>query len=116
MSTLLLATGCSTRPPGLLALGTGPFWSVSATSIRSRNRDSMRAEGCLIEINAATNIMASTFKGSHGPDAAELSHAERFELDGQVGFAHSGRSSGEKPFHSEEVYVEHDKRLSRAHF
>ena len=76
----------------------------------TRNRDSMRAEGCLMEINAATNIYGFTFEGLMGQMPRSFPDAERFELDGQAAL-HIRRSSGDSPFDSEQVYVEHDHRL-----
>jgi hypothetical protein len=76
----------------------------------TRNRDSMRAEGCLIEINAATNIYGFTFEGLMSQMPRSFPDAERFELDGQAALR-IRRGSAENPFDSEEVYVEHDYRL-----
>jgi hypothetical protein len=76
----------------------------------TRNRSSMRAQGCLIEINAATNIYGFTFEGLMGQMPRSFPDAEQFELDGQAALR-VRRSSGENPFDSEEVYVEHDHRL-----
>jgi hypothetical protein len=76
----------------------------------TRNRDGMRAEGCLVEINAATNIYGFTFEDLMGQMPRSFPDAERFELDGQEALR-IRRSSGENPFDSEEVYVEHDERL-----
>ena len=76
----------------------------------THNRNSMRAEGCLIEINAATNIYGFTFEGLMSQLPLSFPDAERFELDGQPALR-VRRGSGENPFDSEEVYVEHDHRL-----
>jgi hypothetical protein len=76
----------------------------------THNRNSMRAEGCLIEINAATNIYGFTFEGLMGQMPRSFPDAERFELDGQAALR-VRRGTGEKLFDSEEVYVEHDHRL-----
>jgi hypothetical protein len=76
----------------------------------SHNRSGMRAEGCLIEINAATNIYGFTFEGLIGQMPRSFPDAERFELDGQPALR-VRRGSAENPFDSEEVYVEHDQRL-----
>ena len=76
----------------------------------THNQNSMRAEGCLIEINAATNIYGFTFEGLMGQMPRSFPDAERFELDGQEALR-VRHSSGENPFESEEVYAEHDDRL-----
>jgi len=76
----------------------------------SHNRSSMRDEGCLIEINAATNIFGFTFDGLIAQMPRSFPDAERFELDGQPALR-VRRGSTENPFDSEEVYVEHDQRL-----
>jgi hypothetical protein len=99
-------TGFGNRP--LLA-------SFSDLDPGTRNRDSLRAEGCLIEINAATNIYGFTFEGLMSQLPQSFPDAERFELDGQTALR-VRRSSGENPFDSEEVYVEHDHRLFQITF
>jgi hypothetical protein len=76
----------------------------------SHNRNSMRAGGCLIEINAATNIYGFTFEGIMSQLPQSFPDAQRFELDGQPALR-VRHSSGENPFDSEVVYVEHDHRL-----
>ena len=76
----------------------------------THNRNSMRAEGCLSEINAATNIYGLTFEGLMSQMPRSFPDAEQFELDGQAA-VWVRRSSGESPFDSEEVYAEHDHRL-----
>lgn len=76
----------------------------------AHNRKSMRAEGCLIEINAATNIYGFTFEGLMSQLPRSFPDAERFELDGQAALR-VRHGSGENPFDSEEVYVEDDHRL-----
>jgi hypothetical protein len=76
----------------------------------SHNRNSLRAEGCLIEINAATNIYGFTYEGLMSQMPQSFADAERFELDGQAALR-VRRGSGENPFDSEEVYVEQDHRL-----
>jgi hypothetical protein len=76
----------------------------------TRNRDSMRTEGCLIEINAATNIYGFTFEGLMSQTPRSFPDAEQFELDGQTALR-VRRSGQESPFDSEEVYVEYDHRL-----
>ena len=81
----------------------------------THNRNSMRAKGCLIEINAAANIYGFTFEGLMSQVPRSFPDAERFELDGQTALR-VRRSSGENPFDSEEVYVEHDHRLFQITF
>ena len=76
----------------------------------THNRHSTRAEGCLIEINAATNLYGFTFEGLMSQMPRSFPDSESFELDGQTALR-VRRSSGENPFDSEEVYVEHDHRL-----
>jgi hypothetical protein len=76
----------------------------------THNRDSMRSEGCLIEINAATNIYGFTFEGLMAQLPGSFPDAEQFELDGQAALR-VRRGSEENAFESEEVYVEHDNRL-----
>jgi hypothetical protein len=76
----------------------------------SHNRSSMRAGGCLIEINAATNIYGFTFEGIMAQLPRSFPDAERFELDGQPALR-VRHSSGENPFDGEVVYVQHDDRL-----
>ncbi|MFC2015493.1 hypothetical protein ACFLUM_01010 [Chloroflexota bacterium] len=76
----------------------------------THNRNSMRAEGCLIEINAATSIHGFGFKELMGQLPLSFPSAEEFELDGQAAFLVK-RSSGDNPFDSEAVYVGHEDRL-----
>jgi hypothetical protein len=76
----------------------------------THNRNSMRAGGCLIEINAATNIYGFTLEGLMSQMPRSFPDAERFELDGQAALR-VRRGGGENPFDSEEVHVEHDQRL-----
>jgi hypothetical protein len=76
----------------------------------NHNRNSMRAQGCLIEINAAANIYGFTFEALMSQMPRSFPDAEPFELDGQAALR-IRHSSGENPFYSEEVYVEHDHRL-----
>jgi hypothetical protein len=84
--------------------------SFSDLDSGTHNRNSMRAEGCLIEINAATNIYGFTFEGIMGQLPRSFPDAQRFELDGQPALR-ARRGGGESPFDSEQVYVEHDHRL-----
>ena len=81
----------------------------------THNRNSMRAEGCLIEINAAANIYGYTFDGLMSQMPRSFPDAEQFELDGQPALR-IRRSSGENPFDSELVYTEHDHRLFQITF
>jgi hypothetical protein len=76
----------------------------------THNRNSMRAEGCLIEINAATNIYGFGFDELMSQLPLSFPSAEPFELDGQPSLLIK-RSSGDNPFDSEIVYVVHDDRL-----
>ncbi len=84
--------------------------SFSSLDPGSHNRDSMRAQGCLIEINAATNIFGFTFEGIMSQLPRSFPDAQQFELDGQPALR-VRHGSGENPFASEVVYVEHDHRL-----
>lgn len=81
----------------------------------THNRHSMRAEGCLIEINAAANIYGYTFEGLMSQMPRSFPDTEQFELDGQSALR-LRRSSGENPFDSELVYTEHDHRLFQITF
>jgi hypothetical protein len=76
----------------------------------SHNRISMRAEGCLIEVNAGTNIYGFTFDDLMAQMPRSFPNAERFELGGEPALR-ARASSGDNPFDSEQVYVEHDGRL-----
>ena len=76
----------------------------------THNRNSMRAEGCLIEINAAANIYGFTFEGLMSQAPRSFPDSEPFELDGQPALR-VRRSSGDNPFDSEVVFAEHDHRL-----
>jgi hypothetical protein len=84
--------------------------SISDLDPGSHNRDTMRAIGCLIEVNAATNIYGFTFEGLMGQMPRSFPDAEQFELDGQAALR-VRPGSGENPFESERIYVEHDQRL-----
>jgi hypothetical protein len=99
-------------PPGwYTGFGNRPLLvSFSDLDPGTHNRNSMRDEGCLIEINAATNLYGFTLEGLMGQMPRSFPDAERFELDGQAALR-VRRSSGGNPFDSEEVYAEHDHRL-----
>ncbi len=74
------------------------------------NRLSMRAEGCLIEINAAVNIHGFTFDDLMSQSPRSFPNAERFELGGESALR-VRVSSADNPFDGEDVYVGHDGRL-----
>lgn len=76
----------------------------------THNRDSMRIEGCLIEVNALANIYGFTFQDLAAQMPRSFGNAEHFDLDGEP--AVRARSSGEERlFESEWVFVQHDDRL-----
>ena len=76
----------------------------------SHNRLSMRAEGCLIEIRASTNVYAFTLQDMSGQLPKTFQGAEELDLGGEPALRVQ-RSSEENPFESEVVYVGHDDRL-----
>jgi hypothetical protein len=84
--------------------------SLSDLDPGTHNRDSMRREGCLIEINAEINIYGFTFEDVMGQMPRSFPDAQPFELDGQPALRVQ-RSSGDNPYDSELVYVEHENRL-----
>jgi hypothetical protein len=76
----------------------------------THNRQSMWAEGCLIEINALANIYGFTFQDLAVQMPRSFDNAEHFDLDGEL--AVRARTSSEaSPFESEWVFVQHDDRL-----
>jgi hypothetical protein len=76
----------------------------------SHNRVSMRAEGCLIQVNAAANIHGYSFEDLMAQLPRSFPDAEEMDLAGEPALrVRSG--SAENPFASETVYVEHDGRL-----
>jgi hypothetical protein len=70
----------------------------------------MRAEGCLIEINAVSNVYGFTYDDLMTQLPRSYPNAERFELDGEPALR-VRVSSAENPFDSEDVHVQHDGRL-----
>jgi hypothetical protein len=74
------------------------------------NRISMRAEGCLIEVSAVTNIYGFTFDDLMTQLPRSFPDAEQSELGGELALR-ARISSGDNPFDREDVYVEHDERL-----
>ena len=84
--------------------------SFSNLDSGSHNRLSMRAEGCLIEIRASTNVYAFTLQDMSGQLPKTFRDAEELDLGGEPALRVQ-RSSEENPFESEVVYVEHDDRL-----
>jgi hypothetical protein len=84
--------------------------SLSNLDPGSHNRISMRAEGCLIEVNAVTNIYGFTFDSLMAQSPRSFPNAEQFELGGEPALR-VRVSSVDNPFDSEDVYVEHDGRL-----
>lgn len=84
--------------------------SLSNLNPGDHNRGSMRAQGCLIEVNAATNIYGFTFDDLMNQLPRSFPNAERLELGGEAAIR-VRLSSGDNPFDSENVYVEYDERL-----
>jgi hypothetical protein len=74
------------------------------------NRHSMRTEGCLIQVNASTNIYGFTLQDLRAQTPRSFPNAEDFDLDGEPALR-VRRSSEENPFEGEWVYVQHDDRL-----
>jgi hypothetical protein len=74
------------------------------------NRQSMRAEGCLIEVNALPNVYGFTFQDLAAQMPQSFASAEHFDLDGEPA-VRARTSSEESPFESEWVFVQHDDRL-----
>jgi hypothetical protein len=84
--------------------------SLSNLDPGSHNRVSMRAEGCLIEVNAVSNVYGFTWDDLTAQVPRSFPNAERFELDGEPALR-ARVSSSDNPFDSENVYVQHDGRL-----
>jgi hypothetical protein len=84
--------------------------SLSNLDPGSHNRVSMRTEGCLIEVNAVSNVYGFTFDDLMTQLPRSFPDAERFELGGEPALR-VRVSSGDNPFDSENVYVQHDGRL-----
>ena len=75
----------------------------------AHNRDSMRAEGCLIEINAFASAYGFTVPELRAQIPRAFAGAEPFELDGVP--ATRVRVTGAGLFDSDTIYVEHGGRL-----
>lgn len=76
----------------------------------THNRHSMRTEGCLIEINALTNIYGFTLQDLQAQRPRSFPNAEDFDLDGEPALLVRS-SSEENLFDSEWIYVGHGDRL-----
>jgi hypothetical protein len=76
----------------------------------AHNRDSMRTEGCLIQVNASPNIYGFTLLELRAQMPRGFPNAEYFDLDGESALL-VRRSIEESPFESEWVYVEHADHL-----
>jgi hypothetical protein len=76
----------------------------------THNRQSMRTEGCLIEINALANIYGFTFQDLAAQMPRSFVNAEHFDLDGEPA-VRARHSIEESPFESEWIFVQHDDRL-----
>ncbi|MBC8448829.1 MAG: hypothetical protein H8D78_13860 [Chloroflexi bacterium] len=83
--------------------------SFSNLSPGAHNRNSMRAAGCLIEVNASPNIYGFTFEMLAAQLPRSFADVQQFELGGEP--ALHVRRGGEGPFDSEWGYVQHDERL-----
>jgi len=86
------------------------LFSLSNLNPGNHNRDSMRAEGCLIEIKSSVNIYGFTFEEMTQMMPRSFPNTETFELDGEPAMR-VRLSSEANPFDSEDVYVQHDDRL-----
>ncbi|HUW08907.1 MAG TPA: hypothetical protein VM537_04215, partial [Anaerolineae bacterium] len=75
----------------------------------AHNRQSMREQGCLIEVNASSNIYGFTFESLAAQMPRTFEDVSEFELDEERAW-HSRRDSGSS-FDSEWVQVQHDGRL-----
>jgi len=79
------------------------------------NRLSMRAEGCLIEIQLSTNVFGLTLQEVRAQMPRVFAGAEALDLGGEPALL--VRESGEQtPFESEWALVEHDDRWFRLSF
>ena len=74
------------------------------------NRLSMRAEGCLIEVRASTNVYGLTLQSVRGQLPRAFRNAEEIDLGGELALRVQ-QSSEENPFESEVIYVDHADRL-----
>ena len=99
-------TGFGNRP--LLA-------SFSNLDPGTHNRDSMRADGCLIEVRLSTNIFGLTLQEVRGQMPRVFANAELLDLDGASALL-VRESSEQTPFESEWALVEHEDRWFRLSF
>jgi hypothetical protein len=76
----------------------------------THNRASMRAEGCLVEIKALTNVFGLTLQEMRPQLTLPFDKVEEFDLGGKPALRVWPEDAG-KPFQSEWVYVEHGDRL-----
>jgi hypothetical protein len=76
----------------------------------THNRTSMRAEGCLVEIKASTNVFGLTLQQMQPQLSLPFDKVEEFGLGGKQALRVRPENEG-KPFQSEWVYVEHGDRL-----
>lgn len=83
--------------------------SLSNVDPGTHNRHSMRAEGCLIEVNATPNIYGFGFAELAAQMPLSFASAQEFHLGREK--ALRVRRTGDSPFDSEWVYVQHDGRL-----
>jgi hypothetical protein len=83
--------------------------SLSNLDPGTHNRQSMREQGCLIEVNASANIYGFTFESLAAQLPRSFADAQQFELGGEK--AWRVRRSSESPWESEWVHVQHDGRL-----
>jgi hypothetical protein len=76
----------------------------------THNRASMRAEGCLVEIRASTNVFGLTVQEMRPQLTLPFDKVEEFDLGGEPSLR-VWPNSDERPFESEWVYTEHGDRL-----
>lgn len=76
----------------------------------THNRESMRDQGCLIEVNATPNIFGFNLSEIRAQIPKAFPNAEAFELNGEPALRVQ-RTGGEAAFDSELVYVQHGDRL-----
>jgi hypothetical protein len=84
--------------------------SISNLDPGTNNRDSMRAQGCLIEVNASTNVYGIPLEELLAQIPRTFPDAEDFELDGEPA-VRVLPSSPEDRVQSETILVEHDDWL-----
>lgn len=82
---------------------------LSNLDVETHSLQSMREDGCLIEVNSAPNIYGFTFDLLAAQIPRNFRLAERFELDGQPALR-MPVPSGEA-FDTEWIYTEYDQRL-----